>query len=106
MVSESFDESNMVEQITPPVTERHIELAIKGMTCASCVLRVEKALEKVAGVARAQVNLATHRATVSVDASVQAPQSLVNALLEASDKAGYEAALIDGAQATEDGLAA
>jgi Cu+-exporting ATPase len=106
MASESFDESNMVEQITPPVTERRIELAIKGMTCASCVLRVEKALEKVPGVAQAQVNLATHRASVSVDASVQAPQSLLNDLLNASDKAGYEASLIDGAQATEDGLAA
>ena len=106
MASESFDEFNMVEQITPPVTGGHIELAIKGMTCASCVLRVEKALEKVLGVAQAQVNLATHRASVSVDASVQAPHSLINALLEASEKAGYEASLIDDAQAAEQGLAA
>lgn len=106
MASESFDESNMVEQITPLVTERHIELAIKGMTCASCVLRVEKALEKVPGVAQAQVNLATHRASVNLDASVQAPHSLISALLEASEKAGYEASLIDDAQAADQGLVA
>lgn len=106
MASESFDESNMVEQITPLVTERHIELAIKGMTCASCVLRVEKALEKVPGVAQAQVNLATHRASVNLDASVQAPHSLISALLEASEKAGYEASLIDDAQAADQGLLA
>ncbi|HET7153196.1 MAG TPA: heavy metal-associated domain-containing protein, partial [Candidatus Kapabacteria bacterium] len=34
------------------------------MTCASCVLRVEKALKKVEGVSDATVNLATNRATV------------------------------------------
>ncbi len=42
-------------------------LPVEGMTCASCVLRVEKALKKVDGVAEAAVNLATERATVSFD---------------------------------------
>ncbi|WP_243895302.1 cation transporter, partial [Burkholderia pseudomallei] len=39
-----------------------IELDIAGMTCASCVGRVEKALAQVPGVARATVNLATEKA--------------------------------------------
>jgi Cu+-exporting ATPase len=88
MASKSFDDFNMVVQISPKVTERHLELAIKGMTCASCVLRVEKALEKVPGVAQAHVNLATHRASLSLSPSVQEPQSLINDLLDASEKAG------------------
>ena len=39
-------------------------IAVEGMTCASCVGRVEKAIAGVAGVASASVNLATERAEV------------------------------------------
>ena len=42
-----------------------VELDITGMTCASCVRRVEKALASVPGVERAAVNLATEEAMVS-----------------------------------------
>jgi len=42
-------------------------LEITGMTCASCVGRVEKSLNKVGGVNNAQVNLATEVATVTYD---------------------------------------
>ena len=62
------------------------ELDIQGMTCASCALRVEKALAKVPGVARATVNLATEKATVDADTSVD-----VDALVAAVRKAGYDA---------------
>ncbi|MBN3752494.1 copper-translocating P-type ATPase [Paraburkholderia sp. Tr-20389] len=62
------------------------ELDIHGMTCASCALRVEKALAKVPGVARASVNLATEKATVDADASVA-----VDTLVSAVRKAGYDA---------------
>ncbi|AXF01221.1 heavy metal translocating P-type ATPase [Paraburkholderia hospita] len=62
------------------------ELDIQGMTCASCALRVEKALAKVPGVARASVNLATEKASVDADASVTT-DTLVNAIR----KAGYDA---------------
>ncbi|WP_162833826.1 heavy metal-associated domain-containing protein, partial [Methylibium sp. T29] len=44
---------------SPPLT-----LSIEGMSCASCVLRVEKALKKVPGVTEAVVNLATETAQV------------------------------------------
>ncbi|MCA8322736.1 heavy metal translocating P-type ATPase [Burkholderia cepacia] len=63
-----------------------IELDIDGMTCASCVSRVEKALAKVPGVTRASVNLATERATVDVTADVTAAQ-----LVETVKQAGYGA---------------
>jgi Au+-exporting ATPase len=64
-----------------PVT---IDLAVEGMTCGSCVGRVEKALTKVPGVTRAVVNLATERATVTGQA---APEALIAAI----ERAGYEA---------------
>ena len=62
-------------------------LDIGGMTCASCVGRVEKALRRVDGVAAAEVNLATEVATVRFDpASVDLAQ-----LTAAVSKAGYTA---------------
>jgi Cu+-exporting ATPase len=66
------------------------EFAIGGMTCASCVRRVEKALAKVPGVETVSVNLATEKATVHADASVSRDQ-----LLAAVSKAGYEATFIE-----------
>jgi Cu+-exporting ATPase len=64
-----------------------LELDVKGMTCASCVGRVEKALRKVPGVTGATVNLATERATLQADASV------ADAAIAAIRKAGYEASV-------------
>lgn len=65
-----------------------IDLAIGGMTCASCVGRVEKALKAVSGVATATVNLATERAHVTGGADLAA-------LIEAVAKTGYDAKAID-----------
>ncbi|PQV45518.1 heavy metal translocating P-type ATPase [Paraburkholderia sp. BL21I4N1] len=75
--------------IQPP---QATELAIGGMTCASCAMRVEKALAKVAGVTSASVNLATETATVSLSSAESAPAT--EALIAAVKKAGYEATLI------------
>ncbi|HET7415508.1 MAG TPA: heavy metal translocating P-type ATPase [Arthrobacter sp.] len=59
-------------------------LEIGGMTCASCVRRVEKALMKVPGVSAAEVNLASEMATVHYEVQVEPEQ-----LTAAVDKAGY-----------------
>lgn len=64
-----------------------IELSISGMTCASCVGRVEKALKSVPGVSDASVNLATERATVHGFGNDLMPQ-----LIAAVAAAGYKAA--------------
>ncbi|AOI96309.1 copper-transporting ATPase [Burkholderia sp. LA-2-3-30-S1-D2] len=69
-----------------PAPAASIELDIDGMTCASCVSRVEKALAKVPGVTRASVNLATERATIDAAPDVSASQ-----LAEAVRQAGYDA---------------
>jgi len=69
---------------------------ISGMTCASCVARVEKALKAVPGVTSVSVNLATEMATV--DWQNKADNS---ALLKAADKAGYQASLPSAQVKTE-----
>ncbi|WP_347469234.1 heavy metal translocating P-type ATPase [Burkholderia stagnalis] len=70
--------------VAPPPASRHTELDIGGMTCASCVGRVEKALAGVPGVTRASVNLATERATVDAEAGVTTAR-----LVDAVKQAGY-----------------
>ena len=54
-----------------PLSPASLDLGIGGMTCASCVSRVEKALKKVPGVTEATVNLATESARVSYQPSEQ-----------------------------------
>ncbi|WP_179646970.1 heavy metal translocating P-type ATPase [Spinactinospora alkalitolerans] len=68
-------------------SDGRIELAIGGMTCASCAARVEKRLNRLDGVT-ATVNYATEKARVTFDGGV-APEDLVAAV----EKAGYTAAL-------------
>ena len=66
---------------------RQIELAIEGMTCASCAMRVEKRLNKLDGV-EASVNYATEKARVRYPGTLS-----TNDLLAAVEKAGYAARL-------------
>ena len=69
------------------VVHEKAELEITGMTCAACVRRVEKALEKVSGVESASVNLATEKASVSFDPG----RTTVEDLTKAIEGAGYTA---------------
>ncbi|MDZ7318493.1 MAG: heavy metal translocating P-type ATPase [candidate division KSB1 bacterium] len=74
-----------------------MELAIKGMTCAACVRRVEMALKNVDGVAEAVVNLSSERATVAYQPGLASIEQLKSAVSDA----GYEAEAITERQ-TED----
>src|SRR4051794_4930064 len=67
------------------MAELQIDLPITGMTCASCVNRVEKALKRTPGVGAASVNLSNEQASVSYDPAQVAPAQL----LQAVEKAGY-----------------
>lgn len=69
------------------------DLAIEGMSCASCVSKVEKALNAVPGVTRASVNLATERAHVQL-----AGQVPLGDLIKAVETAGYEARSLEEAR--------
>jgi Cu+-exporting ATPase len=66
-----------------------MSLAITGMTCASCVSRVEKALSAVPGVVMANVNLATEQASITAGVTVTGTQ-----LIAAVERAGYDATVI------------
>ncbi|WP_322999836.1 heavy metal translocating P-type ATPase [Castellaniella sp.] len=80
-----------------------LDLDVEGMTCASCVRRVETALKGVPGVADASVNLALHRAHVTLAQAGTDPQALIAAVA----KRGYAAQVLDTSRpTTEDDLAA
>ncbi|HTN29221.1 MAG TPA: heavy metal translocating P-type ATPase [Pseudomonas sp.] len=79
-----------VEKAGYQVPARSLELAITGMTCASCAGRVERALQKVAGVRSVSVNLAGERAHVQLVGEVNDA-----VLIAAVEKAGYQASLTD-----------
>jgi len=79
------------------VPQQSIELSIDGMTCASCVGRVERALSKVPGVKSVSVNLANERAHLELLGQVD-PQILIAAV----DKAGYSASVWEVEHPTAD----
>src|SRR5471032_1591130 len=77
-----------VQQAGYSVPQQSLELSIDGMTCASCVGRVERALNKVPGVKSVSVNLANERAHLELLGQVD-PQTLTDAV----SKAGYSASV-------------
>jgi Cu+-exporting ATPase len=86
-----------IESAGYAIPEETTELAIEGMTCASCVGRVEKALKAAHGVLKASVNLATERATVRHLAGVVTSASLE----EVVRNVGYEARRVGAEPATD-----
>ena len=76
-----------------------ITVPVEGMSCASCVLRVEKALKKVEGVSAATVNLATEQTTITFDRARVTMERLGKAVSEA----GYSLGKPIGEEGTEDG---
>ncbi|MGB6102649.1 MAG: heavy metal translocating P-type ATPase [Pusillimonas sp.] len=100
----------MTSTLTDPLTgvagntpqDSILDLTVEGMSCASCVGRVERALAAVPGVNAASVNLATERAQLRI-----APGTTEQILLDAVQKAGYEATVAkDGDRRAADELAA
>ena len=75
-----------VEKAGYSLLQREVDLDVQGMTCASCVGRVERVLRKIPGVLDVSVNLATESARVSMLDSADAGR-----LITAVDKAGYHA---------------
>jgi len=90
-VTEEVNRTALIEAVHKvgyEVPTSKIELNVIGMTCASCVGRVEKALRSVPGVVEATVNLATERASIYGSA---APAELISAI----ERIGYEAKVVD-----------
>ena len=64
---------------------QYVDIEIRGMSCASCVGRVERALSQQPGVINAQVNLAAQKAAIQVEAG-----TATTSLLDAIETAGYQ----------------
>src|SRR5215469_6505183 len=75
-----------VSQVQPGAQSR-ATLALEGMTCASCAMRIEKGLKKVPGVKDASVNFATEQATVTFDPA----QTGIEQTVQKVDAVGYKA---------------
>ncbi|MFZ5641023.1 MAG: heavy metal translocating P-type ATPase [Bacillota bacterium] len=67
---------------------KQVALPLKGMTCAACVARIEKALKSLAGITDAKVNLATGKATVDYEPEKTGVQDIVRVITDL----GYEVA--------------
>jgi Cu+-exporting ATPase len=90
--------SSTNETLVAPAGGENVTLSIEGMTCASCVRHVEKALKKVPGVVSASVNLATERAEVTRTSGQANNKTLENAV----EAAGYTARPFDFVAPGED----
>ncbi len=69
---------------------RTATLVVSGMTCAACPITVKKALTRVPGVSRAEIDLAQRRAVVTYDDTRTSPADLAKAVTEA----GYPAQVV------------
>ncbi|TOO42952.1 Cu+ exporting ATPase, partial [Vibrio parahaemolyticus] len=78
----------------PPAGATQLQMLIQGMTCASCVASVEKALTQVQSVEKAQVNLAEQSALVFVDND---SDDLHAEILESVKQAGYQGEILQDA---------
>jgi Cu+-exporting ATPase len=98
-------DNHLSSNASPAGDSISFDLGIGGMTCASCVGRVERALRKVPGVQDATVNLATERAHVAVvapsDADGDSRDALEALLRRAVRNAGYEPLTAQQEQAAE-----
>ncbi len=85
------DVAATLDRVGYPLRQQTARLNLSGMSCASCVARVERALATVPGVLEADVNLAAECATVRYAQGVTRPGDLI----AASRDAGYQAQIVD-----------
>ncbi|HEY5929343.1 MAG TPA: heavy metal translocating P-type ATPase [Burkholderiales bacterium] len=84
-----------MDRPSPPPSQA--DLAVFGMTCAACALRIEKALNKLPGVS-ANVNLATERARLRLGPGAPA----ISAVIDVIRNAGYDAQELAGVSREEE----
>ena len=88
MATETTRQTEIHTETTPQAEiEAHTVLALEGMTCASCAMRIEKGLKKLPGIKIANVNLATEQATVTYDPA----EVDVEKMVQKVEAVGYKA---------------
>jgi len=87
-IKHTMEENVQVTQTrTMTMEESQATLALEGMTCASCAMRIEKGLKKVPGVKDASVNFATEQATVTYEPA----QANLEQMVQKVEAIGYKA---------------
>ncbi|MBI3988880.1 MAG: heavy-metal-associated domain-containing protein, partial [candidate division NC10 bacterium] len=71
------------------MTTKRVELPVQGMSCGSCVARIEKGLSEVSGILTASVNFAAEKVTITYDPG----QAQVKEFVKTIRELGYEAPL-------------
>ena len=84
--------------IVKEVENKEVIIPIGGMTCASCVKAVERAVKKLDGVESVQVNLATEKATISYEVGKVKMYEIKNAI----EKAGFKVLEIEKKQSVDE----
>ncbi len=87
MVTETTRQNDNNAGVSQGQTENRATLALEGMTCASCAMRIEKGLKKVPGIKDASVNFATEHAAVTYDPT----QTTVEQMIQKVEAVGYKA---------------
>ncbi len=87
MVSEAKRSTEENIAASQSVADSRTVLALEGMTCASCAMRIEKGLKKVPGVKDASVNFASEQATVTYDPV----QTGIEQMVQKVEAVGYKA---------------
>ncbi|KRF67195.1 ATPase P [Bacillus sp. Soil768D1] len=85
------DFEKKIQDLGYDVVKEKKEFTITGMTCAACATRIEKGLNKMDGVSKANVNLALENATVEYDPSEASPIDIIQRV----EKLGYGAIIKD-----------
>ncbi|WHY68457.1 heavy metal translocating P-type ATPase [Neobacillus sp. SuZ13] len=92
------DIEKKIKDLGYDVVNEKTELDITGMTCAACATRIEKGLNKLDGVVKANVNLALEKATVEYNSAVLNPSEIIKKV----ENLGYGAQIKDDAKETSD----
>jgi len=72
------------------MSDKQVTLPVVGMTCANCVVAVERNAKKAAGVTDAAVNFASERVTVSYDPDVAGGAQVTADVIDRIRRAGYD----------------
>jgi Cu+-exporting ATPase len=96
------DQAAVISSAGYSVATETAEIEIEGMTCASCVRRVELAIAAVPGVLKASVNLATERATFETISGAVAPSAIDAAIRQAGYEPRRRAASAGGSDARQE----
>ncbi|MEE9567650.1 MAG: copper ion binding protein, partial [Desulfobacteria bacterium] len=89
-VVEKVEETVENEEVSARADLERLDLPIQGMSCASCVAKIEKGLSQLDGVADAKVNFATEKAAITFDSNEVQMQDFIRTVRELGYEAGLE----------------